>query len=269
MKTQLKIKYPFDPSVKSHLTIALGLAIWIFIFLYFTEPMDTNEFSEKEKLIYLPAYSILGALLYSISLFFQSLLYKKGKNRWFLFSEINFLLIFITLSIIGLRVFYLYVVMTNIPNPYSFTYHLKEIILPSIFTVLPIIIVLRFGYGKYREKKIEDKKIIIKGQGQYESLRLNFNELIYIKSSDNYIEVFYKDGNQFRTSLIRNKISNILDSFPNLLRTHRSYIVNPAHIIQYILKDRKHILKLSFNQEIPVSKSYQEKFKNILKLTTK
>ena len=44
--------YPFDPSIKHHLLISLGLDLWIFIFLYATEPLDVNEFSDADKLVY-------------------------------------------------------------------------------------------------------------------------------------------------------------------------------------------------------------------------
>ena len=120
----MKNKYPFDPKFSHHLIIALGLAIWVFVFLYFTEPLDVNEFSNKEKLIYLPAYGVLGALLYIISLPVQYLLYNKFQKKWSILLEVIFLMTFIIVSIIGLRLFYLYVIVPNERNPYTLLYHL-------------------------------------------------------------------------------------------------------------------------------------------------
>ena len=71
----LNKKYPFDPSIKHHLIIALGLAIWIFMFLYFTEPLDVSEFQKSEKLIYLPLYGLLGAFCYLVFLPIQNYIY--------------------------------------------------------------------------------------------------------------------------------------------------------------------------------------------------
>jgi hypothetical protein len=65
-------KHPFDPSVKHHLISALGLAIWIFVFLYFTEPLDISEFSSSEKLIYLPLYGVISAFCYFVFLPIQN-----------------------------------------------------------------------------------------------------------------------------------------------------------------------------------------------------
>jgi len=69
----LNKKYPFDSSIKHHFIIAFGLAIWIFLFLYFTEPLDVSELTNSEQLIYLPLYGLLGAFCYVLFLPIQHL----------------------------------------------------------------------------------------------------------------------------------------------------------------------------------------------------
>ncbi|PHR69772.1 MAG: transcriptional regulator [Lutibacter sp.] len=265
----LKINYPFDPIFKHHLLIALSLAIWIFVFLYFTEPLDINEFSDSEKSIYLPAYGVLGSLLYIISLPVQYLLYNRFQKKWSILSEVVFLILFIIISIIGLRLFYLYVVVPNERNPYTFSYHLKSIIFPALITILPIVVIGRFGFGKYKQKKLEAQKIEIKGEGNYDCLKLLLDELICIQSSDNYIEVFYISGTALKKSLIRNKLSVIADEFPELLRTHRSFIINPFHFQSWKTEKGKISVVLSYDIEVPISKTYQDVVKSELNSTTK
>ena len=46
--------------------IAIGLIIWIFSFLYLTEPLDVSEFGNREKWIYLHGYGLIGGLMYLI-----------------------------------------------------------------------------------------------------------------------------------------------------------------------------------------------------------
>jgi len=265
----LKKNYPFDSKFTHHLLIALGLAIWIFVFLYFTEPLDVNEFSNTEKLIFLPAYAILGALFYLISLPFQYWLYNSSQKKWTILLEIVFLILFIIISIIGLRVFYLYIVVPNERNPYTFLYHIKSIIFPALITVFPIVLIGRFGFGKYKQKKIETKKIEIKGKGNYDCLRLLLEELICIQSSDNYIEVFYISGTVLKKSLIRNKLSVIDNEFSELLRTHRSFIINPFHFQRWKTEKGKLSLLLSYDIEVPVSKTYQDDVKTEIDSATK
>jgi len=64
----LKSLYPLDPLLKHHLLIGLLLAVWVFVFLYFTEPLDVSELSDTEKLYFLPGYGLLGGLSYIIFL---------------------------------------------------------------------------------------------------------------------------------------------------------------------------------------------------------
>lgn len=264
----LQASYPFDPSVKHHSLIGLGLLIWIFIFLYFTEPLDVQEFGSQEKLIYLPGYGLVGALMYILFLPLQYVIYGKEEGDWTLIKEILFLLLFCLTSIFVVRAFYLYVVVAGEQNPYTFWYQLTNITLPAIATILPIVIIGRFAFGKYKEKKREQQKIEIKGEGTYEGLRLLLDDLICIQSSDNYIEVFYFSGKEVKKSLIRNKLSVIADEFPELARTHRSYIVNPFHFQQWKTEKGKLFAELSSSIFVPISATYKNDIIALFNSTT-
>ena len=262
-----KIKYPFDPSIKHHLIIALSLAIWIFAFLYFTEPLDVNEFGDREKLIYLPVYGLIGGVCYSLFIPFQVFLSRKFKE-WTLGLEFLFLFTFVLISSVFARLYYLYVVVAHQPNPYTLKYYITDILFPAISIILPILIIGRFAFGKYKEKRIEQSKIEIKGEGTYDGLRLLLNNLICIQSSDNYIEVFYYSGKDLKKSLIRNKLSVVAEEFPELLRVHRSYIINPYHFQQWKTEKGKLYAELSFSIFAPVSNTYKNDAKAILNSTT-
>ncbi|WP_296384039.1 LytTR family DNA-binding domain-containing protein, partial [Winogradskyella sp.] len=160
------------------------------------------------------------------------------------------------------------IIMIDEPYPYSLGYMLKSIFLPAIATILPIIIIARYAFGKYHEKRLEDQKIEIKGEGNYEGLRLQLNEVISIQSSDNYIEVFYISGETLKKTLIRNKLSVIDNEFPKLLRAHRSYLINPYHFQQWKTENGKLSMRLSYDVEVPVSKTYQSLIKVEINSTT-
>lgn len=262
------MKYPFDPKLKHHLLIGLLLAIWIFIFLYLTKPLDVNELNDNEKLIYLPGYGLLGGISYLIFLPLQYFIYKKANSNWKIIHEILFLSAYAIITLTIARLYYLYVVVLGEPNPYSLVYMLKSILLPAMLTILPILIAARFSFGKYYEKRIEDQKIEIKGEGNYEGLRLQLNDLVYIQSSDNYIEVNYISNNILKKTLIRNKLSIIDDEFSELLRSHRSYLINPYHFQRWKTENGKLFMLLSFETKIPVSKTYQSKIKTAINSTT-
>ena len=257
----MNIKYPFDPVIKHHILIALCLAVWIFLFLVFTEPLDTKAFVGVEKFIYLPLYGVAGAIAYLLVLPLQGVIYRRNKEKWTLLSEVTFGLSMFLFGLILSRCVYLYVIVPGEPNPYSLSYFLTAIYLPAILTIFPIIAIGRWSFGRYFEKKLEDQKIEIQGEGTYEGLRLMMNDLICIKSDDNYIEVSYLNNGAIKKQLIRNKLSKIEADIPELMRTHRSYLINPNHFQQFKMDSGKLSVLLTSEMLIPVSKTYTEKVK--------
>ena len=89
----LQKKYPFDPAIKHHFIIAFGLAVWIFLFLYFTEPLDVNELDAIQKLIYLPIYGLICGACYSVFIPFQVFLIKLSDANLDMLDAINSILI--------------------------------------------------------------------------------------------------------------------------------------------------------------------------------
>lgn len=250
-------QYPFDPSFKHHLLIAAGLSVWVFAFLFFTEPLDVNELTDKEKLLYLPIYGLFNAFCYVLTLPFQYWWWKRKQKQWLLSSELLHLVILTVSTFVVSRSVYYYIVMEAHPNAYTIDYFATHIYFPAIATILPIIAIGRWSFGKYKEKKLEDQKIEIQGAGNYEGLRLQLSDLICIQSADNYVEVAYLEEGKIRKQLIRNKLSDVEASRPELVRAHRSFLVNPAHFKQWKTGNRKLIMVLTSNIEVPVSKTYQ------------
>ncbi|WP_299681432.1 LytTR family DNA-binding domain-containing protein [uncultured Dokdonia sp.] len=261
-------KYPFDASLKHHLLVGLALAIWIFIFLYFTEPLDVNEFGDREKIIYLPFYGLIGALCYIIMLPLQNFLYKRSQKQWSLKNEIIFNLAFIAFSFVLARTYYVYVIVYGESNPYTLWYYTTSIFIPAIVTILPIVLAGRWALGKYKNKRLEESKIEIKGEGNYESLRLLLNDLICIQSSDNYVEVSFLDNNILKKQLIRNKLSVVETNFPELIRTHRSFLMNPYHFQSWKTENGKLGIVASNAIFIPISKTYATAVKTTINSTT-
>ncbi|MDD7914016.1 LytTR family DNA-binding domain-containing protein [Polaribacter ponticola] len=235
---------------------------------FFTEPLDVNTLNNNQKPLFLIGYGLIGGFCYLLFLPIQYILLKRNDGKWFLKSEALFLFIFSFCSIAIARIYYLHVIMANDRNPYEFWYMLQNIFLPALLTILPIIIFGRFAFGKYANKKTEAQKIEIKGEGNYEGLRLFLNDIICIQSSDNYIEVFYVSNNEIKKSLIRNKLSVIADEFPEFLRTHRSHIINPYHFLQWKTENSKLFVILFHHIEVPVSRTYQNNVKIILNSAT-
>ena len=81
-------KYPFDPNIKHHLLIALVFAIWTFIFLFFTEPLEISVYNQHQKIVYLPLFAVFAAISYLIVLPLQKRIFQKNKQQWFIYNEL-------------------------------------------------------------------------------------------------------------------------------------------------------------------------------------
>ena len=254
---QLKT-YPYDPTVKHHLILAVALGAWIFTFLYVTQPLDVKELDRDDQLYYLPIYALVGTLSYLLIFPTQYLIKKFFYGQWTLLHELGFLLVLVSIGLLGAWNYYFYGVMESHPNSYSLWYFSTAVFLPAISTIVPPLFIGRFAFGKYKEKKLEDQKIEIQGQGTYEGLRLNLADLISVQSADNYVEVNYLEGGVLKKQLIRNKLTAIEETRPELLRIHRSHLVNPTHFAQWKSGNRKLSMVLTEGLEAPVSKTYQE-----------
>ena len=93
-------------------------------------------------------------------------------------------------------------------------------------------------------------------------LTINIDSLYYLKSEDNYINVYYKHNDKIASYMLRcrTKLIEQMLQGTGMVRCHRSYIVNTAKIRFIGEEHRMHYLMLDDDsiKRIPVSKSYYE-----------
>jgi len=91
-------------------------------------------------------------------------------------------------------------------------------------------------------------------------LSVKSENLFYIETADNYVQVHYQNLGKMQVLMIRNSMKNIEWRFQNtkLVRCHRSYLVN-LQKVQMLRRVEGDVL-LDFNDEkiapLPVSKAY-------------
>lgn len=163
----------------------------------------------------------------------------------------------------------------------------------SIFPVLVLILFEQFRYHKKQLQKVEklnkslhqkntlrikeiisekeiDLPLLIKSEKGQIELKILPQELIYVKSEGNYLEVYYNHTNYINKQLIRNTLKNIEKILPNhiFLRCHNRFIINGYHILKVEGNARNLMLHLkNVSEPIPVSrlkaKSISEFFNEI------
>lgn len=110
----------------------------------------------------------------------------------------------------------------------------------------------------------DEKKITLFDSSGAMKLSIRSSSLYYIESDDNYIIVWYTDGQgMMKKYMLRCRLKTVENSFADssLVRCHRKYIVNTEKI-KVLRKEKDGFVLELENESIPpisVSKTYQEK----------
>ena len=250
--------------------LAATLTFWALLFLWFSEPISIQDLSTSSKLKLIPISAAIGGFCFSLTLIYQNVIIRKW-GKWKLSNELIFLAIGLGLSFICLYLIYIITLRLGDKtyNPFQYFY---QVFLPVHIMVLPAIIVGRFSLYHFFVKKFETEDfesiLKIKGQGKSDFISLLEKDLLYLKSSDNYVEVTFLENGNPSTHVLRTKLSVVEKNIPKLIRTHRSYIINPRHFRRFKMTKTGIWAIMSNGKQVPVSKSFKSQAMKLLTSTT-
>ncbi|MBO4447219.1 MAG: LytTR family transcriptional regulator [Bacteroidales bacterium] len=116
-----------------------------------------------------------------------------------------------------------------------------------------------------------DEKTLIRFYDDQKRLKLVLasTAILYIEAEDNYVHIIHMDNGRVKDYTLRSSMRALEDvlSRHSLVRCHRSYYVNPAHV-DMVRKDENGFALAMLDREgvksIPVSKRYYENLTAIL-----
>lgn len=224
-------------------------------------------------------------------LFYSSLIILTGVlvvvlSRWLMFAlskyfTLNYLqfLAWVAAEVFLMALFYAIFEKIYFDDERQFGYLLKTSI-QNTALVLLLPYSAMWLYFSYREKKHQleqlamgnplpdQTKNMIPFHDEKGILRLSVKKenLLYLESSDNYVNIYYQHKEKISKFLLRNTMKKMEELFQNseIIRCHRSYMVN-FDKVKIIRKDKEGLqleLDLQSALDIPVSRSYIEKVMN-------
>lgn len=255
--------------------ISLKISFGVFLFILFFQPfpMDGEDFNNH--LLLISGYSVILYLIIVVVRVISSLIFELNReiDGDSIFPEYFNALVIFLLSAVAFA-FYGY---SAAGIGFSFTVAIRTVIL-CLFP--PVILSLYDNFRnlkKRNEELVTEKKNIQKQVEKFEedilnktidftsdtnneSLSLTVNEVVYIKSSDNYVEIVYRDFDTFKKKLLRNTLKNIelqIRQYSNFIRCHRTCIVN-VHFIERLHRSTgNQWLSIKGNDiKLPVSRQY-------------
>jgi|GEM_PF-6060806 len=110
---------------------------------------------------------------------------------------------------------------------------------------------------RFLKENSEQKMITLYGNSPKNSLALFPQELLYIESTGNYVQIYYTIEGKVLYRKLRATVSKMeekLKDYPFIVRCHRAFIVNSHHIRKI---NQSKIWLNSMENEIPISKTYK------------
>ena len=267
--------YPFNDDLTQNTKLIFLISLILLLLVFLFQPFDLSTLNREDK------YLLIGGIIFvtfvglSINLLLiPAFLSKKNifKN-WTVLKEIwwNIWILFTLVS--G------YFIYFRISGSFSFSlYILLKIV---VISAIPISILIPYNRNRllknylqsalelntYLEKKANPQPKIVHLKSDYEKddLSVDVNTLLYIRSANNYIEVFWEENGKTLSQLIRCTLKYAEDAFvdfPYIFKCHRAFIVNINFVKKVEGKPQGYTLFVGDdNHTVYVSRNFIPQFK--------
>lgn len=276
----LKQPFPFEKSPLRILIESAIVGLFVALFLLYFQPFGNEVFVKEGKSWILWGYGMVTFLVVFFNMFFLPKIFPSifNEERWKVYSEICFDLFHIPTIWLGNS---LYAFSTFASYQEFRIIHLFESMLITIsIGIIPIfasiLLIQNRLIFKYQEStdalnrtinsgtkgKPEDRDdlhVSLSSESGKETFDLNLQNLLLIKSIDNYVEIYTENGDQAESVILRSSLKRIeenVNTWPFLFRCHRTYLVNIKKISRVSGNSQGYKLafdKLDFN--VPVSRN--------------
>jgi len=261
-----------DNPSKWFLIIFCGLFATFFILFY--QPFNIQEFKYDSTLgqfLSIWSVGIVGAAILGFSQFFL-----KSKTKLDTFNLGQFLLWTIfEFTLIWVIIFLIFRDSTAplIDETLLTLKHTLSIAFLPYFLACLLIAVKKLSN---RTKQVEKNPIINTEQHLFKDengkvmLTLKPMQILFLKSENNYTSIFYLQNEKVERMLIRTNLKKLEGelTYPNLMRIHRSYMVNLKNISSVQRKKGSFELLLNQLPEMPikVSEKYKTSFESKIEI---
>ena len=262
-----------DSSLNKLLLIG-ALSLFTFVFLSVYNPFNMNQWGGS-----VIGYVAIGASVLLVSQFLVRYLLKKSLLKLFE------LLLLGMAEVLVMTLFFQLIYGPQFP---TFKEQVAEYFLTLKFTSLILVgpYILFVWYMAFRQKiaaykevsknKLDmanhkgDDLLTITGESNKVILAINYDQLLYVKSSGNYLDIYYLNGENKSKELVRASLKELEAKITDtsIVRIHRSYMVN-KHKIASFKKNRKGyklMVQYAPEEELPVSIGYKVKFEEALEI---
>lgn len=276
----LRQAYPVRESINRNWRVAILISLFVAVFMIIFQPFGLASISDKYKVAVLSGYGLVSFLVLVINLLLIERLF--NEKLWKVYKELLWIL-WIVASIGLANYIYTISIFSIGVAPLKFFLRLElSTFAIGIFPV-SIIVILRFqklnrinsSMASKINKGIVSKTdnglykfkttYTIKSTNPKENINLAPESILYIESKGNYVYIALLDDSGLKRHIQRNTLNSVIDQlsgFPDLIKCHRSFIINRNTIEQVSGNAQGLKLRLKGTEDnIPVSRPFIAKFR--------
>ncbi len=268
--------YPFYYHSKNLWIIAGILFVMVLFFNYFLEPFEVYIPEHKMGYFWISVIHACTPVVI-IGLFSLKKITLLIEENWNVQKEI--LLISLFLLLVGITQFLIRDIIYDNPSNWSWRYFYEEIRNTFLIGSLLVILLTSLNYNRLNLKHIRNAQSIkfskrgtkeatnsiisIKTQVQSDAFTLNLDKLLFAKADGNYVELYLIENkvNKIVKRITLKELELTLKDYPNIFKTHRSYLVNLHHLQSVAGNAQGYKLSLNnYDEKIPVSRNMVQEF---------
>jgi hypothetical protein len=274
----LKKPYPFNDDLKHNTKIIFFISVGVFLFLFLFQPLQINALETREKYFLVIGLGGITFLSLSLNLLILPSLFPRILNGsswnvkkeifwdiWILFTVgVGYFLFYKALGIMefGFDMIIKMILIAIVPSSVLIVFNRNRLLRSYLKSAMEL-------NKKLKEhKSLPDMLVHFVSDYQKDNLSIKVSLILFIRSANNYIEVFWKEGQGVKSQMVRcslSKAEEILQGFKFIFKCQRSYLANVNHIEK--IEGSQQGYRLFFDQvdfPVPVSKNYINKLKELI-----
>lgn len=275
--------YPFNTSWRKEIIGASLFGLFIFLFLLLFQPFGLQNYESEHKVRQLLSYGLITTASMLFSSFIFRIFFSKwySKKTWTVGKNIVYTLwVFFLIGFVNL-LYSVYLGFLPLTLKGFLNYQGITLLVGSFPVIISTLIVYQkrlkaalkeanaLNQSISVENTLKDETISIPSKNKSEQVELKLNQLLFIKSVENYVEVHIESESGLKKHILRNtlkEVDNALEAYSKIKRCHRSYLVNLKKVASFSGNAQGLSLQLKGMQteEIPVSRSYVAEMKKVL-----
>jgi hypothetical protein len=250
----------------------------VFVFLFLFQPLQIDALATRDKYFLVIGLGIITFLSLSLNLLILPSLFSRILNGsswnvkkeilwdlWILFTVgFGYFLYYKALGIMafGFEMIITMILIAIVPTSVLIVFNRNRLLRSHLKSANELNIKLK------EHKALQDKLVHFVSDYQKDNLSIKVSFIMFIRSANNYIEVFWKEDQAVKSQMVRcslTKAEELLKDDKFIFKCHRSYLANINHIDK--IEGSQQGYRLFFDKveiPVPVSKNYTDKLKELI-----